>query len=269
MSHAMLMVLAALGGELLLVSLGLLSFSWWRNRAARRRDDQAVRALVERVKEARGEREASIARFLGEHMGMSGEALTRAQADLLRAELQLLQRLAVVYKRRDAQAAADLDRDLYAALASYHALRGAHGSTPTEAAHRELEGLRAENQRLTEELRSAMENMSRMVNDFSSMLPAATSPVETSPADTVGGGPEAESFVAPPPATHGATPHLEEGPVEVVGFDEGDGLDAVGDDGVFEASEPTDAADGDSELETDGASPQAEDDRRQAKGRVG
>lgn len=276
MSQTLLLVLGVLGGELLLLLLGLLTFSWWRHRAARQRDAQAIEALVSRVKKAKGEREAVIGSFLAGRLGMSGEALRQGQVALLRAELRLLQRLATVYQRRDAEAAAYLDRDLYAALEPYYGLQPEHLVAAAEAGGGECDALRAENQRLTEELRVIMQNISRMVGHYADPSATTVPPVETSASDRVGGGPaegqptpmpEAESgppAAAPPEvAAHAAASvearsapsatggpagdvgdlpsdvmpaacperaaptqdtdlRLEEGPIEVVGYDEVD-----------------------------------------------
>lgn len=266
MSHALPLVLAALGAELLLLLLGLLALSWWRNRAARRRDEQAIRTLVARAKSAKGERQAVIARFLTDRVGLSGEPLQQCQVELLRAERRLLQRLAAVYHRRDAEAAASLDLDVYAALEPYHALQMARTAPAAEVDSGELDGLRAENSDLKEELRITMQNMSRMVNDYSEMFSAPAPPVETSEIDTVGVGSADDQ--SPPMVDHGDTAladamptadsdrvappqdaalRLEEGPVEVVGLDEGDDFDAAAEEAVFEALEATAAVEGDGE----------------------
>jgi len=266
MSHSLLVLFAALGGELLLLLLGLLALSWGRNRRARRRDEQAIRALVARANRAKGEREAVIARFLADHVGLSGESLQQCQVKLLRAERRLLKRLAAVYHSRDAEAAAGLDLDVYAALDPYHALQMARTDSGAEVDSGELDSLRAENRDLKEELRVTMQTMSRMVNDCSDMLSAGAPPVGTSAVDT-GGGNSADDQ-SPPMADRGdtalsdamptvdsdsvaspqdAAPRLEEGPVEVVGLDEGDGFDAAAEEGAFEALEATAAVEGDGE----------------------
>ena len=173
MSEVMVTMMAALAGELLLVLLVLLLVAWFRSRAARRRDHKATRVLVTRVKNSRNEREAAIASYLVERMGMSGEPLEQAKAAILRAEMVLLQRFANVYKKRDAGAAAQFDIDLAAAVAAYHELHvegiEVTADEPTADAS-EFEQLRVENARLSEELRVTMETMSRMLNEYSSMF---------------------------------------------------------------------------------------------------
>ncbi|MCW9077654.1 MAG: hypothetical protein OQK74_00605, partial [Gammaproteobacteria bacterium] len=173
MSEVMILMSAILAGELLLVLLGLLSYAWFRNRALRRRDTKAIRVLATRIKNTRTERETKIVQFLGEQMGISGEALEQAKTAMLRAELLLLQRFAGVYKKRDAGAAAQFDIDLMAALAPYYELEGGGIVVTQEQPDQDisvLESLRAENQRLSDELSVTMETMSRMLNEYSTMF---------------------------------------------------------------------------------------------------
>jgi len=173
MTESMVMMMAVLAGELLLVLFVLLLVAWYRNRAARRRDNKAIRVLVTRIKNGRTERETGIARYLAEQVGLCGEPLEQAKAAILRAELVLLQRFAGVYKKRDAGSAAQFDIDLAAAVAPYHALQSDEivvAADEPNADLSQLEQLREDNARLSEELRVTMETMSRMLNEYSSMF---------------------------------------------------------------------------------------------------
>jgi hypothetical protein len=190
MTAAMLMMLAALGAELVLLLVVVLAISWFRQRAARRRDSEAIRTLVKRIKKATAEREAAVSGFLGERMGMSGEALEQAKTAMLRAQLVLLQRFAGVYKKRDAGAAAQFDIDVDVALAPYHELQGSGdpaSEQPAAVDTSELEALRAENKRLSDELSITMETMSRMLNEYSTMFAGDTSGESAPIAALVGG----------------------------------------------------------------------------------
>ncbi|MCB1802510.1 MAG: hypothetical protein KDI82_12535 [Gammaproteobacteria bacterium] len=173
MSSMMWMMVAGLGAELLLLLLVVLTVSFFRNRAQHRRDQQAAKALVARVKKSKPEREQAIAEFLEQGMGLSGDQLAQAKVAMLRAELSLLQRFAGVYRQREASLAARFDDELVAALAPYHDLKGsaAGSDRATEAVdEQELERLRADNKRLSEELSITMETMSRMLNEYSTMF---------------------------------------------------------------------------------------------------
>jgi len=227
MNDAMSMTLAALAAESLLLLLALLAASWWRTRRVRQRDAAAIRGLVSRVRQGKDAREAAIEQFLSARGGLSGEALQQAKAVLWRAETLLLQRFIHIYRQRDAAAAARFDDDVRAAVAPYQELPPAGGEGdvgPIDVA--ELERLRAENQRLSHELRVTVETMSRTINEYSAMFAGRVSPgtVPVPPADTdpapagaVAGGQSAdpaETNVAGgegPPVAAGEGPASEDG----------------------------------------------------------
>jgi hypothetical protein len=187
----MLYMIAALAGEFLLLVLVFLLVAFVRSRAQQRRDTKAARGLVARIKQGKAEREAAITRFLTEGAGLTGEALDKAKVALLRAEFGFLQRLAGVYRMRESAAFARIDSDLYAAVEPYHAMT----SVPAAAAaadgdggaledNAELELLRKENKRLSDELTITMETMSRMLNEYSTMF-AGGDDKETAPIGVV------------------------------------------------------------------------------------
>lgn len=176
MSQTMWIMSAAVVGELLLLLFVLLAVAFVRNRAQARRDRDAVAALVGRIKSARPEREQAITGFL-EQVGLAGDTLQHAKVAMLRGEMGLLQRVAGVYRLRDAAAMARINADVYAAFDPYHALSGdgagsadADGEGQAIVDSSELETLRAENQRLSDELTITMETMSRMLNEYSTMF---------------------------------------------------------------------------------------------------
>lgn len=183
MSNAVSYLMVALGVEALLLLLLFLSVSWFRHRAVRRRDAQAAKDLVARVRQRTGEREAAIARFLEQGVGLSGTALDQARSQLLGAELAVLQRFADTCRQRAASAAERLDYDMMALVEHYHALStaGARSATDCAGDQRQLEALREENRRLSEELQVGMETMSRMLKEYSTMFAAASAP-ELAPA---------------------------------------------------------------------------------------
>ncbi|RMG37393.1 MAG: hypothetical protein D6720_03320 [Gammaproteobacteria bacterium] len=163
--------LAVTGGEVLLVVFVLLLIYWVRHSAAARRDRRAVKQLVEKVRQGRAEREASIDCFLAERMGLEGAERDMARVAILREELALLQRFAQVYRDRLANDAGQFHIAVEAATAPYLELRGGGAGAVGEAVDpAELEALRQENQRLSEELTVTMETMSRMLSEYSSMF---------------------------------------------------------------------------------------------------
>lgn len=192
--------LAVTGGEVLLVTFVLLLVYWIRHSAAGRRDRQAVKRLVETVRQGRAEREAVIDQFLTERMGLAGGERDRARVGILRDELALLQRFAKVYRDRVAGDAAQFHLAVEAAVSPYLALsNGGVAAAGVETDQGELEALRKENQRLSEELTVTMETMSRMLSEYSSMF--AGSATTAAPPEAGAGG-EAKDLT-PEPADAG------------------------------------------------------------------
>jgi len=167
----LLMVLAA---EIFLVLFVLLLVSWFRSSAAKRRDQKAVAALIKKVKAGKSEREKTIGAFLSTNLGLQGEALEKAKTALMREEWRLLQKFAVTYRDRNAGAAAQFNISAEGALDAYHELSGGTGGTVVGSGEvaddGELEHLRKENARLSEELTVTMDTMSRMLSEYSTMF---------------------------------------------------------------------------------------------------
>ena len=182
----------------LLLLLVLLSAAWFRGRAARRRDERAIRLLVTRIRNSRAERETGIERFLDERMGLSGAELAQAKQAILQSELVLLKRFAEVYRGRDADAAARFDADLVSALTPYHELKADNVVVASESApadNSELERLREQNRLLSDELSGNMETMSKMVREFSTMFAASSGDAAATPAAMTEASPGGEGDV--------------------------------------------------------------------------
>jgi hypothetical protein len=174
----MVWMLVAVVGELLLLLLALLLVSWMRQRGQRRRDAKAVQVLVERVRQGASERKQALQAFLSRNQGLQGEALTAATTALWRAEVAVLQQFAGIYRDRDAAAAAQFDIRLTAAVAPYHEFEvNAESAEPAPDGEApdpdEVDSLRRENKRLSDELKITMETMSRMLNEYSTMFSGA------------------------------------------------------------------------------------------------
>jgi hypothetical protein len=151
--------------------------------------------LIAKIKQGKAEREQTLTQFLSQQAGLSGAALEKAKVAMLRAELGFLQRLDGVYRKRDADALARFDAELFAAVEPYHGLEIDVGGTidavdgePADSA--ELEHLRKENKRLSDELTITMETMSRMLNEYSTMFAGAdaggTAPIGAAAASVAG-----------------------------------------------------------------------------------
>jgi hypothetical protein len=192
----MVWMLVAVVGELLLLVLALLLASWMRQRGQRRRDAKAVQVLVERVRKGATDRKQALQAFLARNQGLQGEALTAATTALWRAEVAVLQQFAGIYRDRDAAAAAQFDIRLTAAVDPYHEFAASAESTAPETDDEapdpdEVDSLRRENKRLSDELKITMETMSRMLNEYSTMFSRAPAddspPIAAAPSPTVSG----------------------------------------------------------------------------------
>lgn len=164
--------MALAGAELMLVAFVFLLVSWIRHHSASRRDHKAIQQLVARARKGKADRGKTIASFLSEQMGLTGEDLEKMKVAMLREELRLIQGFADIYTRRDAGAAARFQLSVEAGVAPYHALNGAGtcGGPGNQVDSAELEALRRENTRLSEELAVTMDTMSRMLSEYSGMF---------------------------------------------------------------------------------------------------
>lgn len=190
MSGGVWWLAGAFVAEVVLLALVLLSIAYARQRAAQRRDREALVRLVARVREQRGEREAAVERFVVGGLGMDGEQAEDFRHRLLREESALLQRFIDIYRTRESALASRFDGDLFALLDAYHTIQPlappAAGEDPGDeevASDQadEIARLRQENVRLEDELRITMETMSRMLNDYSAMFAAGGEKSEAFP----------------------------------------------------------------------------------------
>jgi len=161
--------ISLVAAEVVLVVFVLLLVYWIRNIGAARRDREAVNRLVKDVRKQKGEREAAVTAFLSDEMGLADEALASTTAAILREEFRLVQAFASVYSDRDSRSAANFRLNLEQAVAPYFGLKGTvMAGGAGDAA--EIEALRRENARLSQELTVTMDTMSRMLTEYSGMF---------------------------------------------------------------------------------------------------
>jgi hypothetical protein len=257
MSQTMIVMSAALAAELVIVLIVVLSVAYLRNRAARRRDQAAIQTLVARVRQERPQREQAIAQFLGAGLGYEGAGLSDNTVLLARAELQLLHRFALLYRDRNADLAGRFDGELHAMLDAYHALAASQLAESAVAAEHpavddaELEALRRENTRLSEELRITMETMSRMLNEYSTMFaPVGEPEAVEGMADAGDDPPGSVSAVA-----FAGADATDDWAAALDSSARGEGYDAAGSMAAVDVSAQADEADdGDWEVAVDAAS---------------
>lgn len=195
-----LMWAALAGGELLLVLFFALLISWFRNRAMRRRDRKAIKALIAQSKDRKEQRMAEIGEFLAGRYAMRGDVLGHAVRDIYKAETGLAQAFANTYLQRDAKAAAGFLRRIEDGVAGYWtlspAMAGEQGVSAGDAG--EVEFLRKENQELSAELRITMDTLSRMLNEYSTVF---TKDADLGDIQVIGGESDADADQAVGPSS--------------------------------------------------------------------
>jgi len=162
----------ALGfAEVALLAFVWLLIYWIRHRSAAKRDRAAVARLIEGVRRHKGQREEVISAFLQDKVGLSGGALDKTKTTLVREEFRLLQAFASIYAGRHSGSASQFQLELERAIAPYHELGAAvavaDGSSLDTS---EIEALREENARLSEELSVTMDTLSRMLTEYSGVF---------------------------------------------------------------------------------------------------
>lgn len=182
--------IALAGGEVFVVVFILLFIAWFLGMRQKGRDRRAINELVSRWASTRDTRKETLKSMLGSNYALSGPDLERTATELLNAEVRLVNIFSQVYLQRLADEAAVFDKSIGASVDVYHTLSGSSQTTTLESVSEpeevveeststiteevededELSHLRAENKRLTEELRVTMETMSRMLNEYSTMF---------------------------------------------------------------------------------------------------
>lgn len=159
-------------GEVFLLLFVLLLVAWIRSRAQAQLDRKATTKLLTKAKQQKADRAQVFETFLKENLSLEGDRLKAQTLALQRAELTFIQRFADIYRKRDAAAAAQFTVHLEEAIAPYHQLTGTGASVAGDSADNsdELEALRLENTRLSEELSVTMDTMSRMLSEYSTMF---------------------------------------------------------------------------------------------------
>lgn len=172
------MTLLALGaGEIFLLLFVLLFIFWFLNKGKGKKDNTAIQIFLSQARTSKPQREKEIRQYLSQ-MGQFGDALDTMTKSMLKKEMKFLQHFADLYQNRDEAAVAQFYEDAQAALGLYwkfavaaDASKGeGQGTNGTEDNSAELERLKEENERLSEELRVTMDTTARMLNEYSTMF---------------------------------------------------------------------------------------------------
>jgi hypothetical protein len=173
-SKLMLLVM----GELLLLSVLYAVGMNFLALAKRRRDRAAIRNLIARIKEDSGRRELETRKLLEARFGLSGDNLEETTRKIARGEKAFYQALIDVYLRRNTEAVQNLCVDYEGSVDAYRTLEIPKRAEPAEGDDEpddhteELILLKAENQRLADELQLTMDTMGNMLSEYTQMFAA-------------------------------------------------------------------------------------------------
>jgi len=170
LSQLTLLILVELALALAIVS-GLLGyFIFVRKQRIRR----AAHHLAERVQSDKTARAERLRRLLSERYGYSGAQLEQTLHNITQTEMQMFQNLINGYLKDDQVHLQQIDVDEENLVLAYQGLAPVTAAAPSPVTDdeegQELERLREENQRLSDELRVTMDTMGRMLNEYSSMF---------------------------------------------------------------------------------------------------
>jgi hypothetical protein len=160
---------------------------------------KAAHHLAERVQSDKPARTERLKTLLNEDFGLTGSELEKTLHNITQMEMRLFQNLINGYIKDDQIHLQQIDVDEENLVLAYQGLKpvlGGNAPTATtgdEGVEAEMERLRDENQRLSDELRVTMDTMGRMLNEYSSMFGGgsdkplartAVTPAEEAPGET-------------------------------------------------------------------------------------
>ena len=171
LSHLTALLLGELLVALLVIS-GLLGFFALRRKGLTR---GAARHLAERVQADKPQRVERLKHLLTERYGYTGGDLERAVHDITQAEMRLYQNIVNGFIKDDQVTLQQVDVDVENLVLAYQALNvpnapGKPAQPVGSADDGEMQRLKEENERLSDELRVTMDTMGRMLNEYSSMF---------------------------------------------------------------------------------------------------
>jgi hypothetical protein len=136
---------------------------------------KAALHLSERVQNDKPARDERLKSLLSNAYGLSGQELEQVLHNITQAEMLLFQNLINGYMKDNQVVLQQVDVDEENLVLAYQGLKPVAGAAAqTEAAaagdEEEMQRLKDENQRLSDELRVTMDTMGRMLNEYSSMF---------------------------------------------------------------------------------------------------
>lgn len=173
-SRLLLMILA----ELLLLGMAYAGVVTFLFLSKRRRERAAIKKLIARIRQDSDRRGAETRQILQQRYGLSGAALEEAVHKIVREEKGFYQTLIDLFLRRDTEALQNLAVDYEKSVETYRSIElpvpevaePAPTADAPDHSEDELALLKAENQRLAEELQLTMDTMGTMLSEYTQMF---------------------------------------------------------------------------------------------------
>ncbi|MCU7923588.1 MAG: hypothetical protein KZQ88_12925 [Candidatus Thiodiazotropha sp. (ex Dulcina madagascariensis)] len=159
----------------LLIGLSILSaLLVWFTLLRKRRIRQAASHLAERVQSDKPKRTERLKKLLEERYGYQDEILDQSLHNIMQTEMLLFQNVINGFLKDDQVHLQQMDVDVENLVLSFQNLELSEGAAAAVEApssdDEEVNHLKAENERLSDELRVTMDTMGRMLNEYSSMF---------------------------------------------------------------------------------------------------
>ncbi|MET0026812.1 MAG: hypothetical protein ABW101_04180 [Candidatus Thiodiazotropha sp.] len=168
--HLTALVLVEVFLGMLIVSVLLIVFAMLRKRRIR----QAARHLAERIQQDRQKRTDRLRALLHERYQQEGAVLEQSLHNIMQMEMVLYQNVINGFTKDDHLYLQQTDVDVENLALSYQALGSSVSTSAVSSADtgndEEMERLRSENKRLSDELKVTMDTMGRMLNEYSTMF---------------------------------------------------------------------------------------------------
>ncbi len=190
-SNLTALIIAEVFLGMLIISVLLVVFAVLRKRRIR----QAARYLADRVQQDRANRTERLRTLLHENYQLEGTVLEQNLHNIMQMEMVLYQNVINGFTKDDHLYLQQTDVDVENLVLSYQVLGNsmdAKAAAPVSSDDdEELEHLRTENKRLSDELKVTMDTMGRMLNEYSTMF-ADGSDFSAKVSDTPAGPVESE-----------------------------------------------------------------------------
>lgn len=169
MSSLQWIMMITLAESTLMLILLMLAGVIWLNRR-KRRESEAVSALMARVAENRPQRRSDIQAFLENQFAMTDPALQEQAEKILVLEDRLYEELCHSWLTRGAESLQQIDQKLNAAFTPYLDLRQSKVDKEQSATAKEIENLKASLNESTEEMTLYRNTLNMVFTEYTAMF---------------------------------------------------------------------------------------------------